>query len=230
MKELNPSTKNSPFPTSSGLSRRQFVQYSSLAGLGLILASCTKEDPLPAPEGEGINLGEGDSGILNYHYVVEQVLAEFFTRVSDNPYSGMTEMETNYFGDIKAHQLAHREIIKSVLGNRAIGLLRLNLDNISYSSRSEVLAMAMKFKEISISAYIGSLHLLTHYEHVGLLSKMASVASRHASFIRETISPGSFLDNSDASGLDKPLTPADVLVALRPYIAEHLQIHQLPTQ
>ncbi len=229
MKELNPLTKSSLLPHTSGLSRRQFVQYSSLAGLGLILASCEKKDPDPIVGEEGINLGEGDAGVLNYLYAVEQVLAEFFIRVSDNPFTGMTEREINYFDDIKAHQLAHREIIKSVLGDRAIGLLSLQLGNIQYSSRAEVLAMAMKFKEISVSAYNGSLHLLTHYEHVILLSKMVSVAGRHASFIRESISSNSFLDNSDSSGLDKALTPADVLVALRPYIAETLQIHQLPT-
>ncbi len=230
MKELNALITEGPSKEQPGLSRRKFMQYSSLAGLGLILASCEKnEDPAPGAE-EGINLGEGDAGILNFHYAVEQVLAEFFSRVADNPYSGITEREKNYFEDIKAHQLAHREILKSVLGHRSIGLLTIRIDHISYNTRLEVLGMAMKFKEISISAYNGSLPLLSHYEHVQLLAKMASVASRHASFIRETIQSGSFMDGSDAQGMDKALTPADVIVALRPHIAENLLIHQLPTR
>ena len=55
--------------------------------------------------------------------------------------------------------------------------------------------------------------------------------SRHAAFIREQLSYGSFADSTvvSAQGLDTSRTPAQVLTLVAPFIVETLNGSNLPT-
>ncbi|HEY0177835.1 MAG TPA: twin-arginine translocation signal domain-containing protein, partial [Pedobacter sp.] len=64
------------------LQRRSFLQYAGAgaAGIALIAAGC-KKDNNTGSSNNGVNLGGGDSGILNYAYALEQLEAAFYTAV-----------------------------------------------------------------------------------------------------------------------------------------------------
>ena len=72
-------------------SRRSFLRISGLAvaGTGLVLAGCSDDDDggmpqdnqLPGVRNGVFDLGGGDFGILTYAYALEQLEADFYTRV-----------------------------------------------------------------------------------------------------------------------------------------------------
>ena len=74
-----------------GVSRRNFLGYLGGASALLITAaSCKKDDN--NTNNTGVNLGSGDTGVLNYAYALEQLEAAFYTQVIMTPYIGISEM------------------------------------------------------------------------------------------------------------------------------------------
>ncbi len=54
--------------------RRKFFKFSSVAvASAAFIASCDKDDD------DGVNLGSGDTGVLNYAYALEQLESAFYT-------------------------------------------------------------------------------------------------------------------------------------------------------
>src|ERR1700742_1151858 len=66
------------------------------------------------------DLGEGDVAILNYAYALEQLEAAFYTKVTDHPFRGITQQETETFVEIRDHEVAHKEFFKKALADHAI--------------------------------------------------------------------------------------------------------------
>src|ERR671920_2281930 len=94
------------------VSRRKFLRFTGLAGLTttVIAASCNKND-----DNDGLNLGSGDTGILNYAYALEQLEAAFYIQVASAFYSGISDEEKSLLTDIRDHEVAHRELFKAAL-------------------------------------------------------------------------------------------------------------------
>lgn len=237
--------KNTADPQSN-FSRRKFLSYAGLSASALLLAtSCKKEigDPLNDPaflssQGGGkdggkavVNLGEGDVGILNYAYALEQLEAAFYIQVIATPYAGISDKEMEYLTDIRDHEIAHREFFKNALGDARIGGLILDFSSIDFSSRSSVLGTAKAFEDLGVSAYNGAGELLQNAQYLLLAGKIVSVEARHAAAIRDFLSYGSFADNSviDAMGLDVYRTPPEVLAIADTYISTKIQAQNLPT-
>ena len=96
-------------------SRRNFFRYAGGAGLiATVVAACQKTNPNPPGHNPGktINLGSGDTGILNYAYTLEQLEAAFYIRVLDTPYFHISPSEYSLLSDIRDHEIAHREFSK----------------------------------------------------------------------------------------------------------------------
>src|SRR5688572_22596366 len=102
------------------------------------LAACNKDDDEPM-NNNGIDLGSGDIGILNYAYALEQLEAAFYTQVATSFYSGITPSEQALLTDIRDHEIAHREFFKTALGNKAIVDLEVNFASINFADRDSVL-------------------------------------------------------------------------------------------
>ncbi|MGZ8538418.1 MAG: ferritin-like domain-containing protein [Flavisolibacter sp.] len=218
----------------SGVSRRKFLQFSGMMGVSVVaigsmsgLTGCKKDDD----DDNGVNLGSGDIGILNYAYALEQLEAAFYTQVISSQYSGITAAETSYLTDIRDHEIAHREFFKNALGNNAIGSLEVDFSSINFGSRDSVLATAKAFEDLGVSAYNGAGKLLVDGNYLLLAGKIVSVEARHAALIRELITPNSFAgsDVVDVNGLDKARTPAEVLTIADPYIKTTINASNLPT-
>ncbi|RYF86188.1 MAG: ferritin-like domain-containing protein [Chitinophagaceae bacterium] len=221
-------------------SRRKFLRFSSLVGAsalvigGSTLAGCSKDDDGTT---DGVNLGSGDTGVLNYAYALEQLEAAFYTQVMATPFSGMTTLESEYLKDIRDHEIAHREFFKAALGSNAIQGLEVDFSSINFGSRDSVLATAKAFEDLGVAAYNGAGKLLTSTDYLTLAGKIVSVEARHAALIRDLISNGSFSDltslaplgSNNTNGLDGALNPPDVLAIASTYVKTKINASNLPT-
>ena len=175
------------------LNRRSFLRLGGIAGASVALVGSMsgmtgskKED-----DNNGINLGSGDVGVLNYAYALEQLEAAFYTQAVQSQFSGITAAETAYLTDIRDHEIAHREFFKAALGSNAIPALAVNFEAINFGSRASVLGPAKAFEDLGVSAYNGAGKLLMDANYLLLAGKIVSVEARHAALIRELLSPNS---------------------------------------
>ena len=212
------------------LSRRKFLGYAGLAS-GLVLVAACKKDNVGTTTNNGVNLGSGDTGILNYAYALEQLEAAFYIQVALTPYSGITASEKALLTDIRDHEVAHREFFKKALGTSAITALEVDFSKIDFTSRASVLGTAKAFEDLGVSAYNGAGKLITSPDYLVLAGKIVSVEARHAAYIRDLINPGSFADNTvlDSNALDKSRLPSEVLPIAGAYIKTKIDASHLPT-
>ncbi len=222
---------NHSLPTKDRVSRRRFLGYAGAAsGLVLLATSCNKDDDNMMNPSNGVDLGSGDVGILNYAYALEQLEAAFYMQVAMTPFSGITPMETALLTDIRDHEVAHREFFKKALGNAAIPALEVNFSSINFSDRNSVLSTAKAFEDLGVSAYNGAGKLITSPDYLTLAGKIVSVEARHAAYIRDLISNGSFADSTvvDMNGLDTSRMPSEVLQIASSFLKTKVNGSNLP--
>ncbi len=226
----------------SSLKRREFLTYSGigLAATAALLVGCEdmispKNGSRKKAEGDSIDLGSGDVGILNYAYALEQLEAAFYTMVvAHEGFNAMyNEEEQSVLMDLKNHEIVHREFLKAALGDNAIPGLTPDFSSIDFSSRASVLGTAKVFEDLGVSAYNGAGKLIQNMDYLLVAGKIVSVEARHASAIRDLINPLSrdFAgdDVIDAQGLDRAWLPMNVLPLAQPFIKETLNGSNLPT-
>lgn len=216
--------------------RRRFLAFTgtAAASVALIGVGCDDKDD---EDMTGVNLGSGDTGILNYAYALEQLEAAFYIQVMATPYSGITAVESAYLADIRDHEIAHREFFKAALGSNAIGGLEVNFSAINFTSRDSVLNTAKTFEDLGVAAYNGAGKLLTSADFLLLAGKIVSVEARHAALIRDLLSNGSFADLAsltpfgadNSKGLDGALMPKDVLTLASAFLKTKVNANNLPT-
>jgi len=212
------------------MSRRKFLGYGGAAAVIVTgIVACDKNDDM-GPD-SGVDLGSGDNGILNYAYALEQLEAAFYIQVLTTPYSGGSATEMALLTDIRDHEIAHREFFKNALGSNAIQGLTVDFSSINFSSRDSVLATAKAFEDLGVSAYNGAGKLITTPAYLTLAGKIVSVEARHAAWIRDIITNGTFADATviDANGLDKSRMPAEVLPIANTYLTTKVSGKNLPT-
>ena len=210
------------------LSRRKFLNYAGAsAGLALVVSACHKDDN----SDNGVNLGSGDVGILNYAYVLEQLEAAFYIQVITTPYANITDDEKALLTDIRDHEIAHREFFKAALAGGAIPALEVDFSTIDFTKRDSVLGTAKAFEDLGVSAYNGAGPLITSKDLLTLAGKIVSVEARHAAFIRDLITPGTFVgtDVIDAKGMEISKTPSMVLEVAGKYIKTKINASNLPS-
>ncbi len=210
------------------VSRRNFLGYIGGASALLFTAAACKKDNMPA-NNTGVDLGSGDVGILNYAYALEQIEAAFYTKIFESPYSGISASESALLGDIRDHEVAHREFFKAALAAGAIPALELDFSTINFGSRDSVLGTAKAFEDLGVSAYNGAGKLITSPDYLLLAGKIVSVEARHAAYIRDLIMPGTFADGLDANGLEISRSPSEVFAIAGTYVKTKLNISNLPT-
>lgn len=207
------------------LGRRSFLQYiaTGITGSALIASGCHKDHRV-YPYGAPVDMGSGNTGILNYVYALEQLCAAFYTQVLLTPYPDMSASEKQYLTAIRDHEIAHRELLKTVLGSKAIPTLSFNLSSINFSSRPDLLTQARTFKDLTVSAYNGAAVLISNADTLTLVAKIVSVEARHAALLHELLTGGSFSspDQVDVNGFNKALAINDVLPFVTKYVRTRL--------
>lgn len=230
-----------PAPTTSeGVARRRFLAWSSTALLGalafggnlpgLSIEQAFAQTPGGA-NGKAVDLGEGDVGILNYAYALEQLEAAFYTQVMKTPYANMASADRDILTGIRDHEIAHRDFFKAALKKNAIPALDVDFSKIDFNSRDSVLSTAETFENLGVAAYNGAGQLLEKGEYLLLAGKIVSVEARHAAAIHHLIGMKTASTNSTTvgsntasespvndKGLDLALRPADVLSKAGPFV------------
>lgn len=140
--------------------------------------------------------------------------------------------ELDYFRQVAAHEAIHRDFFKAAITNVAKGTpiqdLTPNFSSITFTSRASVLGTAMAFEDLGVAAYNGAGKLISASDPNGatyltLAGKIVSVEARHAAYVRDLVTPGSFATSpqvDDTYGLDMTMTPTAVIAAAQKYITQ----------
>jgi hypothetical protein len=225
--------KETSATTEKDISRRRFLSFAGLAGAGLVIASCNKndddDDPQPTTPDGTVDLGSEDFGLLNYLYALKQLSAAFYTRVTTSFYTDAPTAETEIIPEIRDHEIAHRELLRNMLGDKRIIDFEFSLDNkVDFTSRWAVLNAAADLEEKMLSAFLGIAGRFASADYLLQVSKMASVDGRHDAYIRDLVVYNSFATNVNANHADTGMTPEDVLSALSKYYPTFISAKRLP--
>ena len=203
-----------------GVSRRHILKWTGVtAGLAIAGSILPNFGISAALAGD---LGEGDIGVLNYAYALEQLEAAFYTTVVKTPYTEMSADEKAILTDIMDHEVTHRDFLKKALGDKAIGDLEVDFSTVDFTKRDSVLGTAKVFEDLGVSAYNGAGKLIKSPDYLLAAGRIVSVEARHAATIRDLLKPNSVApsgpDVVDKNGLDVVNEPKAVLKAAGPFI------------
>lgn len=213
--------------------RRSFLKISGLTvvGTSLLLAGCTDDDSssssnnLPGVRNGKFDLGGGDFGVLTYAYALEQLEADFYTKVVNASAfnSTFTAEDKEILIDLYNHEVIHREFFKAALtgalpnpSSQLLPTLEFDYGNLNFNNRLAVLGTAKALEDTGVAAYNGAGRLLTNPEYLLLAGKIVSVEARHASAIRSLLNPNSKDFAGDdvvdpITGLDVAKNPSEIL-------------------
>lgn len=232
----------------AGMERRTFFKYAGAGAaiLGLVGSSCKKSAGNSPVNKNTVDLGSGDTGILNYAYALEQLEAAFYTQVIAAPYTGITAAETAILTDIRDHEIAHSAFYKAALGSGALAALVADFSQINFADRTNVLDAAKGFEDLGVAAYNGIAYLIQDAANLTIAAKIVSVEARHSAAIRNILTTGTaspFSTFADATviqpsalnnvanpynGLEASRLPSQVLPTVNQYITVNLTATKLP--
>lgn len=219
-------------------SRRSFLKILGVGGamvfLPSVLTRCNNDNSnsITAPNTGSplvIDFSKGDVAVLQFAYALEQLEADFYTRVVAN-FSGsdITASEQVILGDIKNHEVIHRESLKTILGANGF-TVTTTYGSLNFKSRAQVLAASRDFEDLGVAAYNGAAQYIADVNNLLVAGKIVSVEARHASTIRDLISPKTAGANGFApTSFDNAFSPAKVAAAAQVYIVDMLQFKNAP--
>jgi hypothetical protein len=210
------------------VSRRRFFQLAGgIAGAGVLLSAC---HPRTGPT--NIYLGDGDTALLNFLYVLEQLEADFYTQAVATPYYGLTHLESLCLTDVRDQEIAHKEFLQALLGKSAVRAILPNFTNVTFADRTSFLTHAATIEDIVVSGFTGAAGLFVNQSYPVAFSKMITVEARHSAYFRDILTHNSFSDASvaDANGLGQAQTPSVVLANAQAYIQTNFDASKLPNQ
>ncbi len=214
----------------AGVSRRRFLGYAGgLAGAGLFIASCKKEDPDVIPEPGAIDLGINDQGLINLLFVAQQVEAAIYIQVMDTPYSGMNELEKKLLTEMRDHEIAHREFFRNYLKGQGTAV-QTDLSGIDFSSRAAVLENLELIENLVVASMNEIGRLLVFSDNLEVIVKLASLEARHAGTISNLRSAGSFFGPVDVTGSEPGMLPSNSVTLLNKFLATKVSGNNLPNQ
>ena len=229
-----------PAQLGSARTRRDFLRIMGMGGtlvlMPSILTSCNDDDDVTGPStqapGTGntvtIDFSKGDIAVLQFAYALEQLEADYYTRVvAASGGSNLTAGENAVLGDLKNHEIIHREFLKIALGSNANFTLTPTYPGVDFSNRLSVLATARTFEDLGVAAYNGAAQYLASVTNLLVAGKIVSVEARHAAAIRDLISPktGAFAERP----FDDALRPARVAEAAQGFIVDKLAFANAPS-
>jgi rubrerythrin len=226
--------------TYSAFNRKHFFKYTALSGGAFLLglSACKKSSSSTSSSGT-IDVGSGDTGILNFAYALEQLEAAFYIKVNASFYANATTAEQAILSDIMYHEMTHRDFFKAALGSSAIPTLTADFSAIDFTSRASVLGTAKALEDTGVSAYNGAGQYISNPDYLTLAGKIVSVEARHAAAIRDLLNPLSadFAGDdvvSPTTGLDFSRTPnstvggPSIVATANTFLVTKISATQLP--
>ena len=174
-----------------------------------------------------IDFSKGDIAVLQFAYALEQLEADFYTKVvAAFGSSNLSAGEKLVLQDIKYHEVLHRELFKAALGPSNGFSLTPTYGGVNFNDRLSVLNTAKTFEDLGVAAYNGAAQYLSSADYLTLAGKIVSVEARHASAISDLLNPksGDFAPKT----FDDAFTPLKVATAAQPFIVDKLSFANIP--
>jgi len=220
-------------------SRRAFLRcvrtVSTLAALPGLTVACGSDaatgpvNGIPASGGPLlIDFAQGDAAFLQFALVLEQLEAEFYTRVVDAfGTSNIGAAEQAVLTDIRNHEIAHRQYLQSALSATTAQTVTPTFSGINFADRATVLAAAKGLEDLGVAAYNGVVQYLTGPANVLAVAKIVSVEARHAATIRDLLSAATtdFSPNAE----DDVYRPALVAATVQANLVDKLGFLNAPS-
>lgn len=216
----------------AGTTRREFLRVVALGGAIALLpgiAIACGSDAVTGPSNEVpgsgsplvIDFSQGDVAILQLALVIEQIQADFYSRVvSSFATSNFGAAEQAVLTEMRDHEVAHREFLKATLGASGELTASPTFRGVVVTDRASVLAAAKSLEDLGVAAYNGAAQYLTGADKVLALAKIVSVEGRHAATIRDLLEPRTATFAPTAA--DDAFRPSKVAVALQANLADKL--------
>jgi len=231
-KKTNKCDKVDTDQTADFNSRRSFLKLGgagvaalALGGVGSVSKTMAAGNSAAVVQQQTINLGTGDIGIGNFAYLLEQLEADFYTRVVANGFfPGATAEERQILTDLRDHEIIHREFFRAFLGPNAIPTIpAFNFSLVNFNSRDSVLTISQILEDTGVSAYNGAAQAIQSTAILEIAGKIVSVEARHAAAIRDLRIPrnGFFAPDPEDFAND-PLT---VLTLAAPFLPPNITIN-----
>lgn len=229
------------------LPRRSFLRYAgATAGTSaLLLAGCKKDDSGPATPSI-VDVGSGDAGALNLALALEQIELAFYLAVQQGDYYknlAADSAERQVLDDLALHENQHVQLLRNQLtAANSIRVLTTDFSGVNFNLRLAaagattlgVLDAARALEDLGVAAYNGAARYITGAINLMLTAKIVSVEARHAALIRDLIAYNSFVGGDiidtfvpsgapgmgTGSGLERTLTPAQVVVEANKFLKE----------
>ncbi|MDQ6770745.1 MAG: ferritin-like domain-containing protein [Gemmatimonadota bacterium] len=226
-----------------GRTRREFLKLVGLGGavvfLPSVLTSCNdSNNDVTGPPGSGsplvIDFAKGDIAVLQFAYALEQLEADFYTKVVANFSSSLTASEQTVLGDIKNHEVIHREALKAVLGSSNDFTVHTTYGSLDFSNRAAVLTTARTFEDLGVAAYNGAAQYLSSTANLLVAGKIVSVEARHASAIRDLIAPSTSSQGDTGTSFapksfDDVFSPGKVKTNAQAFVVEQITFSNAPS-
>ena len=176
-----------------------------------------------------------DLGVLNYAYVLEQLEADFYARVVSSAgfATAFNADEQAILQDLAAHEGIHRDFLAAAISG-AGGMPVPDLEIIypgddedtpfDFADRDAVLGLALVFEDLGVGAYNGAGQYLQSGDLLTIAGKIVSVEARHASVIAGLLTDNAIAGDGviNVDGLDRALTPSEVLAAANPFLVNSI--------
>jgi Ferritin-like domain len=226
-----------------GKTRRDFLKLVGLGGavifLPSVLTNCgSNNSGITGPPGSGsplvIDFAKGDVAVLQFAYALEQLEADFYTKVVANFSSSLSANEQTVLGEIKNHEVIHREALKTVLGTSNDFTVHTNYGGLNFSDRTSVLTAAKTFEDLGVAAYNGAAQYLSSTATLLVAGKIVSVEARHASAIRDLIAPSTSSQGDSGTSFapksfDDVFSPGKVKASAQLFVVEQITFSNAPS-
>ena len=221
---------------STATSRREFLRVLGLGGtIALLPGVACDSDSITEP-GNGIpasgdpvviDFAQGDVAVVQLASVLEQIEAEFYSRVvAGFATSNISAGEQAVFTEIRDHELAHRAFLEGTLGAVGAVPVTTTFRGVNFSDRTAVLTAAGTLEDLGIATYNGAAQYLASPATLLELAKIASVEGRHASTIRDLQEPRTAAFSPGAS--DDAWRPAKSAASIQDYLVDKLAFANVP--
>ena len=219
--------------------RREFLRLVGAGGalllLPALLSACGSD--AEAVTGTGapgsgeplvIDFSRGDVAVLQFALVLEQLEADFYSRVVQGfATSGFSAADQALLGDIANHEVVHRELLRATLGGEGTFVVSPTYTGLDFTKRADVLARARAIEDLGVATYDGIAQYLQDGDALALLARIVSVEGRHAAAVRDLIDPltGAFAPKAT----DDLFSPPTAATALQGQIVDKLGFLALPS-
>jgi hypothetical protein len=192
-----------------GDTRGAFLKKAGI-GAGAVLAGGAFAGAIPGIASAGT--AKSDVAILNFALTLEYLEAAFYAEaVSKGKFRGKTGAFAKV---VSQHENAHVAFLKSALGSAAVKSPKFDFKGTT-TDQAKFMATSQVLEDTGVAAYLGQAGNIKSKEILAAALAIHTIEARHAATLQ-------FITNESPTpdgAFSKPMTMAQVLAAVKPFIA-----------